>query len=66
MKGMKRKMALTLALMAGTIIGTFRGGEAKQKYISRIRDKYEDQKMQVKRSPEIILDEFEFSAFHNS
>ena len=63
---MKRKMALTLAIVTGTVIGTFRGGEAKQKFISKVRNKYVDQKVQSREASEIVLDEFEFSAFHNS
>jgi hypothetical protein len=67
MKGMKRKMAITLALVTASLIGTFRGTEAKQRFISRIRTRYEDMKKFIpKEQSEVVLDEFEFSAFHNS
>ena len=65
MKGMKRKIALALAIMTGTIIGAFRGEIAKQRFISKVKGKYEHHK-QVQRQHEIMLDEFELSAFHTS
>ncbi len=64
MKGMKRKIVLALAIMTGTVIGTFRGETAKQRFITKMKDKYEDHnKIQQQ---EIMLDEFELSAFHTS
>ncbi len=64
MKGMKRKMALAVAIMTGTVIGTFRGEIAKQRYMAKVKNRYEDHK-QVQQQDEIMLDEFELSAFHN-
>ncbi|HRN55165.1 MAG TPA: hypothetical protein PLL71_01865 [Agriterribacter sp.] len=64
MKGMKRKITLALAVMAGMVIGTFRGETAKQRYITKAKDKYEDHNKI--RQQEIMLDEFELSAFHTS
>ncbi|MCC6286716.1 MAG: hypothetical protein IT249_02420 [Chitinophagaceae bacterium] len=65
MKGMKRKIALAAAIMAGTLIGAFRGEVAKQRYMAKVKSRYEDHK-QVQHQEEILLDEFELSAFHNS
>ena len=62
MKGMKRKIILALAIMTGTVIGTFRGETAKQRFITKGKDKYEDHNKI--RQQEIMLDEFELSAFH--
>ncbi len=64
MKGMKTKIVLALAIMAGSVIGAFRGEMAKQRFIAKVKDKYEDHK-QVQQQ-EIMLDEFELSAFHTS
>ena len=61
MKGMKRKIILALAIMTGTVIGTFRGETAKQRFITKVKDKYEDHNKI--RQQEIMLDEFELSAF---
>lgn len=65
MKGMKRKIGLAFAIMAGTVIGAFRGEIAKQRYVSKVKNRYE-QHNKVQRSDEIVLDEFELSAFHTS
>ena len=64
MKGMKRKVILALAIMAGSVIGAWRGAMAKLKFISKAKDKYEDHNKV--RQEEIMLDEFELSAFHTS
>ena len=65
MKGMKTKIVLALAIMTGAVIGAFRGELAKQRFIAKVKDKYEDHK-QVQQQHEIMLDEFELSAFHTS
>lgn len=65
MKGMKRKIAVAIALTMGTIIGAFRGEIAKQKFISKVKSRYENHN-HVQRQHEIMLDEFELSAFHTS
>ncbi len=64
MKGMKRKIGLVFAVATGFLIGAFRGEIAKQKYIAKVKNRYEQhEKVQ---QDEIILDEFELSAFHTS
>lgn len=65
MKGMKTKIVLALAIMTGSVIGAFRGELAKQKFIAKVKNRYEDHK-QVQQQQEIMLDEFELSAFHTS
>lgn len=65
MKGMKRKIGLAFAVIAGTVIGAFRGEVAKQRYVSKVKNRYE-QHDKIQRSDEVILDEFELSAFHTS
>lgn len=65
MKGMKRKIAVAIAIMTGSIIGAFRGEIAKQRYVAKIKNKYENHN-QVQQQDEILLDEFELSAFHTS
>lgn len=64
MKGMKRKIGLAFAIMVGTVIGAFRGEVAKQRYVSKAKNRYEQcNKIQHE---EIVLDEFELSAYHTS
>lgn len=65
MKGMKRKIGLVFAVTTGFLIGAFRGEVAKQKYIAKVKNRYE-QHEKVQQQDEIILDEFELSAFHTS
>lgn len=65
MKGMKRKIGLAFAVFAGTLIGAFRGEVAKQRYVSKVKNRYE-QHDKIQRSDEVILDEFELSAFHTT
>lgn len=64
MKGMKRKIILALAIMIGTVIGTFRGETAKQRFIEKVKNRYADHNNVQQH--EILLDEFELSAFHTS
>jgi len=64
MKGMKRKIGWAFAIATGFLIGTFRGEIAKQRYISKVKSRC-DQEQKVQQD-EIILDEFELSAFHTS
>lgn len=55
---------MAFAIAAGFFIGAFRGEIAKQKYIAKVKNRYE-QHNKVQHD-EVILDEFEFSAFHTS
>ncbi len=64
MKGMKRKIGWAVAIATGFFIGAFRGEVAKQKYLSKVKSRCEQhEKVQQE---EVILDEFELSAFHTS
>ncbi len=38
---MKRKIGLAFAIMTGSIIGAFRGEIAKQKYVAKVKSRYE-------------------------
>lgn len=66
MKGMKRKIGLAFAILTGTIIGAFRGEIAKQRYVAKVKSRYEHYNKVQQRHDEIMLDEFELSAFHTS
>lgn len=64
-------MILLLALSIGTIVGIFRGSEAKQKWVFRIKSRF-DEKRQIAEQKKLIrgggvaLDEVELAAFHNN
>lgn len=65
MKGMKRKIGLAFAILTGSVIGAFRGEIAKQRYVAKVKSRYEHHN-KVQQHDEIMLDEFELSAFHTS
>jgi hypothetical protein len=64
-------MILILALSIGTIVGIFRGNEAKQKWVFRIKSRF-DEKRQMAEQKKLIqgggvaLDDIELAAFHNN
>ena len=58
-----------LVLVAGTFIGLFKGSEARQKWIFKIRNRSEEKKQiaeqkKVLRSGGVALDDIELAAFH--
>ena len=60
-----------LAFTIGTIIGLFRGEEAKQKWVFKIKSKYDNKRMiaerkLIARNGGVLLDEIEMSSFHNN
>ncbi|MCS3799736.1 hypothetical protein [Niastella sp. OAS944] len=71
MKTIRNRMILLLALSIGTIVGIFRGSEAKQKWVFRIKSRF-DEKRQIAEQKKLIrgggvaLDEVELAAFHNN
>ena len=69
MKQLLRKALLSMILSGGLFIGMVRGQETKEKWIAKMKNKYEgnhtasQKNLQV--SDEIMLDEFEISSFHS-
>ncbi len=60
---------IVLILVVGTIIGIFKGSEAKQKYVFKIKNRYEEKKQQEElrkmcEESGVCLDEIEMAAFH--
>jgi hypothetical protein len=64
-------MILLLALSIGSIVGIFRGNEAKEKWVFRIRSRF-DEKRQIAEQKKLLrdggvaLDDIELAAFHNN
>ena len=64
-------MILLLAITIGTIVGMFRGSEAKQKWVFRIKSRF-DEKRQIAEQKKLLrdggvaLDDIELAAFHNN
>ena len=71
MKGIKQKMLVFLAVTAGGMIGVVKGEEAKQKWVFRMKSKYENRRLMAERKSlarkgGVLLDDIELAAFHNN
>jgi len=71
MKTLRNRIIIILALSIGSIVGIFRGNEAKQKWVFRIKSRF-DEKRQIAEQKKLIrgggvaLDDIELAAFHNN
>ena len=71
MKGARNKVVIFLAVTIGGAIGLFKGEEAKQKWVFKIRSKYENkrliaEKKSMARRGGVLLDDVEMAAFHSN
>ena len=71
MKGVKNKMVVFLAVSVGEMIGLVKGEEAKQKWVFRVRSKYENRRLMAERKSlarkgGVLLDDIELAAYHNN
>jgi hypothetical protein len=71
MKGVKNRMVVFMAVAVGGMIGVVKGEEAKQKWVFRVRSKYENRKLiaqrkSIARKGGVILDDIEMAAYHNN
>jgi hypothetical protein len=71
MKGFKNKMVVFLAVSVGGMIGVVKGEEAKQKWVFRMKSKYENRRLMAERKSlarkgGVMLDDIEMAAFHNN
>jgi hypothetical protein len=71
MKRVRKKIVIFLAVTIGTLIGMFKGEEAKQKWVFKLKTKYENkrlvaQKKSIARQGGILLDDIEMAAYHNN
>lgn len=71
MKKTFNSAVLLLALTVGTIVGIFKGSEAKQKWIFKIKSNLEEKRQiaeqrKVVRQGGVALDDIEIAAFHNN
>jgi len=62
------KLVIMLAIFVGSIVGLFRGSEARQKWVYKIRSRYDDKRQMAARKSlqpgEVMLDDIELAAFH--
>ncbi|HVM86557.1 MAG TPA: hypothetical protein VMT76_00115 [Puia sp.] len=71
MQGIKNKAIIFLAVTIGTVIGLFKGEEAKQKWVFRLRSKYDNKRLIAERKSIIkkggvLLDDIEMASFHSN
>jgi hypothetical protein len=71
MKKMQNRLILFLALTLGSIVGILKGNEAKQKWVFKVKSRYEEKRQlaQQKKMLEdggVALDDIEIAAFHRS
>lgn len=68
MNQFQHKLVIMLAVFVGSIVGLFRGNEARQKWVYRIKSRYEDKRQMAAKKPlqpgEVMLDDIELAAFH--
>ena len=71
MKGVKNKMVVFLAVSVGGMIGLVKGEEAKQKWVFRMKSKYENRRLMAERKSlarkgGVLLDDIELAAYHDN
>ena len=69
MKQIVHKMLLSMILSGGLFIGMVKGQEVKQKWIAKMKDRYEGKESashkNTTNTEEIMLDEYEIAAYHS-
>ena len=63
------KWVIVLVLVVGTVIGMFKGTEARQKWLFKLKNRYEEKRQlaeqkRLQRSGEVPLDDIELASFH--
>jgi hypothetical protein len=71
MKGVKNKMVVFLAVTIGGMVGLVKGEEAKQKFVFKIRSKYDNRRLMAERKSiarkgGVVLDDIEMAAYHKN
>ncbi len=64
-------MVVFLAVTIGGMVGLVKGEEAKQKFVFKIRSKYDNRRLMAERKSiarkgGVVLDDIEMAAFHNN
>ena len=60
---------MTLIVSVGTVISMFKGSEARQKWVFKIKNRFEEKKLlaehkKLVRSGGVVLDDIELASFH--
>ncbi len=71
MKRIRQKAVILIAVAFGTVLGMFRGQEAKQKWMFKFMSKRDEKRQTAELRNElekgmVLLDDIEMSAFHKN
>ena len=69
MKKLRNRLILFVALSIGSILGIFKGSEAKQKWVFRIKTRMDEKRLMAEQKKllkggAVMLDDIELAAFH--
>ena len=69
MKKLSNRLVLFIALSIGTIVGMFKGSEAKQKWVFKIKSRFEEKRhlaelKKIQKGGGVLLDDIEIASFH--
>ncbi len=67
----RNKMVIFFVIGVGSVIGMVRGEQAKQKWVFKIRSKYDNKRLIAEkrlqaRKGGVLLDDIEMASFHNN
>ena len=71
MKIFRTRIILLVALTIGTVVGFFRGSEAKQKWVFKVKSRFDEKRhlaeqRRLMRDGGVPLDDIEIAAFHTN
>ena len=71
MKNFYRNLLLSIVMILATVVGWVKGTEAKQKMVYKWKSSYDEKRQLAKkrmalRKGQVVLDDVEWAAFHNS
>ncbi len=66
---LNNKWVMTFIVSVGTVISMFKGAEARQKWVFKIKNRFEEKKLlaeqkKLVRSGGVLLDDIELASFH--
>lgn len=71
MKSFQQKAVIMIVMVMGSLIGAFKGQEARQKWMFKVLTKVDEKQNRAIRKSEqrdgkVLLDDIEMAAYHNS
>jgi hypothetical protein len=67
MKPIVNRMMLVIIMTGGLFIGVVKGQEARTKWVSKMKGRYDNKRMKPVINPdEVMLDDYEIASFHRN